>query len=609
MPSSILSMFNNDLPYLQVNILTQRNASLTSSAMRRTEAGQPDECMICFLDILEGESITQCEKGCPHFLHLHCLAIWSMNKPHQIGCPTCSQIVASKVWGSRIRQNSPGHSTSGYDTWSSCELETGGTSQDIPLPDQVDPLPDRSWTIASHWTSTLGRGMVTCLFARDWSLRDTALRRLAREVANVLKSAYNNSPNNATPSNPECSIDKKYWRCTAEILTRTMTDKVIKVYVSSMKCLQTLLVLTRVTDDAHVQMIKSCLKPVLQVVLSRCQDGNKRIADISMEAVLELCKGNEGRLGLGIYAQGDQTGQPPVLDISYILHTILEDPNANTWQSVMGRLAALESMMLTLGHLFILPKNVLPQESTQYFHTMVVVDFCFRHLTSIHSNVRQYARNIFIQAARMTLADWNTYEQVLELLNTLEPTLQLRMKKRLKVAVIDHQAGYMMTDKLDCLKTSQSHSRKSRGMARLNRSFSHSPSRSGQSMYERSSSQSPHRYFQNNIVVPNRESVNNLSSFFNGTLPVTPITTPKYDQQQDMEIQDSEAMVSLASALHKSLQFETPLPFIEGLSFEDHSQFEVSLEEDNGDDEESKQLAMHHQQQQFRESNVSKFRI
>ena len=72
---------------------------------------------------------------------------------------------------------------------------------------------------------------------------------------------------------------------------------------------------------------------------------------------------------------------------------------------------------------------------------MMVIDFMFQHLGSGHSTVSRLARQVFILAARNTAADSITFSQVWELLGALDPTLQIRMKKRLTGAVEADRLG------------------------------------------------------------------------------------------------------------------------------------------------------------------------
>ena len=65
---------------------------------------------------------------------------------------------------------------------------------------------------------------------------------------------------------PDYSVERvvRMWRCAAEILTRAMDDKVYKVYLSSIKALQTLIVSTREAEGGED---KSWLRPIIQSIL------------------------------------------------------------------------------------------------------------------------------------------------------------------------------------------------------------------------------------------------------------------------------------------------------------------------------------------------------
>ena len=51
----------------------------------------------------------------------------------------------------------------------------------VPLP-RSEPIPEEHEATAAAWVRVFGRELVSCLFSRDWVVRETGLRRLAHEV-------------------------------------------------------------------------------------------------------------------------------------------------------------------------------------------------------------------------------------------------------------------------------------------------------------------------------------------------------------------------------------------------------------------------------------------
>ena len=60
----------------------------------KVEAGEEEEvnCPICLLEMVEGESITECGSGCGNKFHHHCIAIWfeeCRQQTEPLTCPLC----------------------------------------------------------------------------------------------------------------------------------------------------------------------------------------------------------------------------------------------------------------------------------------------------------------------------------------------------------------------------------------------------------------------------------------------------------------------------------------------------------------------------------------
>lgn len=283
-----------------------------------------------------------------------------------------------------------------------------------------------------------------------------------------------------------------------------------------------------------IQNIKHCLKPALKVILTKCADGNKRIAEYSIETLLELTKGVKGLMGLARYLAQSQTCQQKELEgndvnVDFILSVILEESNQTQNASVWGRLVFLTSLLKRFKEYFTIPNGLEnnPGSSLQYKRILMIIDLSFHHLSSSHVHISQLSRNLFVSGAKLTLCHPETYSQLCQLLSNLDPTLQIRMKRKMIASVQDQEDVYMLTDKMTSAPPKPS---------RPLRSLSQSPSRS--------SSQSPSVKIRKNSRRPT-------------FLPV-----PKKCQSSKNSFED----VSLALALTKSVQFETPLPLIRGIA-------------------------------------------
>ena len=65
-------------------------------------------------------------------------------------------------------------------------------------------------------------------------------------------------------------------------------DKVYKVYSVSIKALRTLLTFTKFTNE-DVSYVMAGIRPILHSILLKCADGQKRMAELSLETIAELC--------------------------------------------------------------------------------------------------------------------------------------------------------------------------------------------------------------------------------------------------------------------------------------------------------------------------------
>ena len=464
-------------------------------------------------------------KGCHSPFHKKCISILqqdSLERRKTLLCPACLQNWSAEPELTReVRRlqespnRPPGSNSSGYssmhagltsptstttssDIWSM--FESGG--EDVSLPKTSDQsISQRHWATANAWSGILGRDLVSCLFHADWKVRETALKHLAAEVSHLL----------------DCSQEwtdkaERVWRCAADVVAKTVGDKVYKVYVASVRCLQTLLAHTKPTSKDVLTMTRVGVRPIVQNILAKCADGNKRIAELSVETILEFCKGDFGMLKLGQAI----AEVPNPLGIDFVLQVILEERDhlsstvntststSNSWQATMGRLSALDKILRAFQPAFELTakeEHHRQCDSPQYRRVMMAIDYSFSYLSSSHSNVSKCARVLFVLATKLTVADPESFSQVWELLGTLDYMLQMRLKRKLKEVSTTYE-HYLLMEKLQFVdetassitNTSTTSTQKNQNTWRpkLNRSISHSPSRQCLSP-ERGSSQSPIR--------------------------------------------------------------------------------------------------------------------
>lgn len=442
----------------QVNKVHQRNCMESSSLLNMCiqdvdteDVSLPadskrdeDLCPICLLAMMDGESLVSCSSGCRNKLHHHCMSVWAAECCQQgeaVICPLCR-----KVWtpdpgkdppstSVQYKQQSlhPSVPTKMLNTKKS--WITRGGSVSVPgsptrppssyLTSHTEIIPQDQLANASDWIKVFGADLVSCLYSRDWRARESALKGLAMEVEAVYQS------NNEEQQH-------KVSTCCARLLAFFSTDSVFKVYLSWVRCLRVLLSLSKVV------YICELMRPIIRTLLLKCADRNRRISQLSVDVLVDLAKGFKPDC---IHPQSnDQTKSERHFDL--VLSCVLEDFTTESvpWQWLAGRLIILDLLVKDFAEEFWLHYVPLCPNDTNYklknySRLMSVVEFSFKALGSTHSTVNKLARHVFTVASSMTVKEKDVMSRVLELLVTLEPDLQQRLRKRLHdvLNISDHK--------------------------------------------------------------------------------------------------------------------------------------------------------------------------
>ena len=545
--------------YMFIFFRAQSMEQLETGQGGRDVSEEDSHCPICLNDMDPDENLAQCS-CCNNSLHHHCMSIWmaECSKEGETAlCPLCRspwtpharctgpyQHFAPAPYSPPSKQrllpvqtsvSSPSLSSSGYSTISRTSdtlhmIEQGGCPEDIPIP-RNEPIPQQHWPFASTWIQHFGRDLVACLFSRDWVKRETGLRRLAREVVKLLQTGAGQD---------YTERQERGWRCCADMLAMMIEDKVYKVYLAAVKTLRALLNFLSCQDEAHLNSIKSQLRPLIQSVLIKCADSNRRVSEVSTDFLFEMCRGEGGDMALGKYSGGCKV-QGGLGGLEFLLHIVLEerDMHSVSWQWVMGRLVLLERLLTHLPQDFSLETKTA---QVNFQRLMIIIDFTFQQLGSTHLNISKLARKVFVLAAKNTAADNTTFSQVWELLGALEPTLQIRIRKKLTSAIEEAYQGlgsgstnssvdpreartpqeqdrsaFLEKFLNECSNQHTEYGQSKKGWRPpLLRSSSHSPSR--QPLPSRSASQSPSRAFPGKPQIKKGlcQSVINVNTQSNG---------------------------------------------------------------------------------------------
>lgn len=283
--------------------------------------------------------------------------------------------------------------------------------------------------------------------------------------------------------------------CCANILAQVANDPVYKVYLACLRCVRVLLSHLSPSAGSEVTSLQELFRPLVHTLLLKCADGNRRTSQISVDSILELCRGQEGELALGTQVQGTTPG---LGGISYVLSCILDDspPSEAPWQWLLGRLCVLDRLVDEFPSEFQL--QYLPLQSSEsgyklqhYDRLMTVVEFAFKALGSSHATVSKLARRVYICGARFAAAEPAVFHQVCDMLAKLDVSLQMRLKRRLRSMQGQHSDRKASLARLEGKLSIGSWDLGDTAGPRLVRSVSHSPSRMLSAL--RSSSQSPAR--------------------------------------------------------------------------------------------------------------------
>ena len=406
-----------------------------SAAFKKSQAEEEDGlCPICQEEMNEAAERLKTCCHCQNHIHHLCLARWMETPGEVVFCPLCR--APWNQLGKSYRPYKPPrppslpslpsspHSSISRTSDTLHMLEQGGCPEDIPLP-KAEAIPQQHYRLAQPWILHYGRDLVGCLLSRDWVKREAGLRRLAREVVRLLQTSSSEKV-------------ERQWRCCAEMLATMIEDKVYKVYLAAVKAFRALLNFLHCETGEQLAAVRQQVRPLLQSLLVKCADGNRRISEVSTEALFQLCRGQEGEFSLGKHSgcAHAQSG----LGIDFILSIILEDRDLQSvsWQWIMGRCVILDRILRDLPEEFSLKQKASGKNLDRL---MRIIDFTFQNLPSSHLNVSKISRKVFILAARLTAQDDTTFSKVWEMLAALETTLQLRMRKKLTTAVEEFYLG------------------------------------------------------------------------------------------------------------------------------------------------------------------------
>ncbi|XP_067027287.1 mitogen-activated protein kinase kinase kinase 1-like isoform X1 [Acropora muricata] len=285
---------------------------------------EEEVCPICLLEMVEGESLMSCRDGCNNRLHQHCMEVWANECKRQreaLLCPLCRKTWSSAAYRTQSHRLPP--------DLPSVPAPLG--PEEITLP-HSDPVPASQVEIAKPWIEAFGENLVCCLFSREWNARETALRRLSKDITASFVEGSNVQKMSA-------------FQACCSLLSMMCGDPVYRVYVAALRTLRVLTMHTSYPTQEERKHLQKCLFGVVDAVLTKCSDSNRRRSALSVKVLLELCKDENGDLALGKMLGDDQEVQP-LGGLNFILSCILRvAAEYSTWPWWLGRLLFLRKLL------------------------------------------------------------------------------------------------------------------------------------------------------------------------------------------------------------------------------------------------------------------------
>ncbi|PSN44002.1 hypothetical protein C0J52_16489 [Blattella germanica] len=291
-------------------------------------------------------------------------------------------------------------------------------------------IPPEQMVVASEWMKVFGSDLVSCLYSRDWKVREMAIRRLTTELVFSQLS--------------DTELEKEQvLLCCAKILKMVVADPVFGVFLSCVRCFRVLLTYKKCDTKIQQEELQELVRPILKTLIVKCADQNRRTACLSVEVLVEFAKGQDGELALGRHVP-EGSSSLGLDGLELVLDCALESWNFEniSCQWLAGRLIILDHLIHAFPEEFWLKYVPLyPNESGYKLHNynrlITIVEFAFKALRSSNTLVARLARRVFVVSSSLTAKERGVFKNVLEMLSSLDSNLQTCLKKRLQQAAIE----------------------------------------------------------------------------------------------------------------------------------------------------------------------------
>jgi mitogen-activated protein kinase kinase kinase 1 len=416
------------------------------------EEEEEDSCPICLLEMVEGESVTECVLGCQNKFHHHCIAIWfeecgRQNEP--LICPLCRATWKVEPAGS--------DATSGEELPAPPNTRVSSPQNvpqeaDLLLP-RAEPIPPEHSDTARPWIPVLGEDLVACLFSKNWVVREVALKQLGQVAIGALLLGVGEGRSGVLLSPSRQATTHSMLECCLSVLAFICADPVYKVFVAGLRALRIVLAYTPCRDEIQQTRLQTLMKPVIDTILWKCADSNKRTSQLSISALQELVKGQDGELAVG--KEIVNPGNRGIGGLSYLIEcsTELYDPSQVQWQWLLGRCYMLMRLLDEFPRDFTtrppcgagVEMSSL-EELMHYDRVMRVLSFTRMALDNSHQKVGKMARRLFYYTAKLQAHNSSMMKKITDMLDGLEINLQVHLKRNLLKVAAEFQVEKRVVD-------------------------------------------------------------------------------------------------------------------------------------------------------------------
>ncbi|KAH9515353.1 Mitogen-activated protein kinase kinase kinase 1, partial [Bulinus truncatus] len=453
---------------------TQDTTRVPSESDTGSVREEEETCPICLLEMLEGESLICCESGCHNRLHHHCIAIWfeecrRQNDP--LNCPLCrAQWKSTTVEIKSTQSSIPADGSEISSTTTRASSPQHITSEDSSRLPYAEPIPAELELTAAPWVEALGADLVGCLLSRNWSIREAGLKHLSKEVVATLLKGAGEGRSGVIVSPIRRAATHNMLQTACNILAYSCADPVYRVFVASLRAIRTMLSYTPCRDIEQRMRLQTVLKPIVEAIILKCTDGNRRTSQLSLSTLVELVKGQEGELAVG--REIINPGNEGLDGLNYVLKCVTEDYEIESvpWQWLLGRLYVLDRLLEEFPTEFVpRPEEALdasgaaeaddeadvcaasgPCErrrsessdgagASNYERLMSVAHFSVKAVCSTHMRIARMSRRVFLLSAKLGAHVQKVISELKALLSQIDSTSVASLRRKLDRIVEDFQ--------------------------------------------------------------------------------------------------------------------------------------------------------------------------